>query len=134
MSKRLVLGGSATVAAGLPRTRRSRPRTRALLFAVVVAALALPACAPSPSSHGKPSTAIVLRWERSPSGPVLAANDPPDSVLVHWTPSAISRREVREMADRHCLAWNRYAEPVSERVDGETALTEFACTPPRSRE
>jgi hypothetical protein len=74
-----------------------------------------------------PPAMVVLRWNGAAPDPLSPQNDPPDRILVRWTPAA--HVGVDELADRHCLAWDRHAEPVREEASGEARVVEFVCRP-----
>lgn len=65
--------------------------------------------------------AIVMRWDRKQSGP-------PDRLLFRWTPAAPAEFDPHSVAEKHCLAWNRRAQQVSERAAGDARIAEFVCT------
>jgi hypothetical protein len=37
--------------------------------------------------------------------------------------------DVNGLAEQHCRAWDRRAEPVREEISGNTTLTQFVCRP-----
>jgi hypothetical protein len=100
----------------------------------VIAALLLAGCSPAPGTSGDPPAAVVLRWDStSVPDPLRPQNDPPDAIMIRWAAAASETIDPAYLAERHCLAWDRRAEQVSEQVDGATRRAEFVCKPLRQR-
>ena len=109
-------------------TRMRRP------VRTTIAALLLAGCATAPGTSGDPPAAVVLRWDStSVPDPLRPQNDPPDAIMIRWAAAASDTIDPAYLAERHCLAWDRRAEQVSEQVDGATRLAEFVCKPLRQR-
>jgi hypothetical protein len=98
---------------------------------LIVIVFVLANCSPAPSPRDSdPVTSIALQWDRSGPLPALPVDDPPASIVVRWPAATGSLHEAQKTADRHCLEWNRYAQPIFVRVDGGIGEARFVCRLP----
>jgi hypothetical protein len=75
----------------------------------------------------EPPATIALNWN-DPAAEQSGV--PPDSISIDWNPLENSASDVNYLAERHCLAWDRHALQVNERVDGNIRRSEFVCRGP----
>lgn len=98
-------------------------------MAMVALAFLLAECGADQRVPDDPPASVVLRWDSAAPDPLAPRNDPPDAILIRWTAASASDIDASELAERHCLAWDRRAEQVREQVSGDTWLAEFVCRP-----
>ena len=80
-------------------------------------------CAGAPEDR---PAAFVLHWN-APEPQLPPEDDkPPSTVVVEWDAAKLDF-DPRDMAERHCAAWDRHARPLRKEDHGATRVAVFAC-------
>jgi hypothetical protein len=98
-------------------------------MAMVMLAILLGECDARQRAPQNSPAEVMLRWDQPTTDPLVRGNDPPNEITIRWTPTADPDLDVNDLAEQHCRAWDRRAEPVREEISGNTTLTQFVCRP-----